>query len=89
LGSRRASAEVIELPTARAKRRKSTGAAREALRRQRERLGIRVYSIEVFDDAIEAMIDRGEISEFDAQDKALVSRALARLIDGFLRSSAP
>ncbi len=70
-----------------ARREKSPGAAREALRRQRERLGIRVYPVEVYDTTIEALIDMGLVTEFDAADKTAISRALGSIIDQVRRAA--
>lgn len=49
--------------------------------RARRRQGVRVYGIEVSDDMVKALIDRGWMSKDEAKDSRSVADAVSDLID--------
>ena len=68
----------MKAPTFQAQTRK---AINQGAYRARRRQGVRVYGIEISDDTVKALIDRGWLSEAGVKDSRRVADAVSDLID--------
>lgn len=63
-----------------------TRAERQRWHRQRQRTGKTALTVYVSDDFVEAMIERGAISQKEAQDRRLLADRLGNIIEAVLIS---
>jgi hypothetical protein len=61
-----------------------SGAERMRRSRERRREGLRCYLMEIRDDEVEALIERGCLAAEDREDAGAVVEALYRFLDGAL-----
>jgi hypothetical protein len=77
---------TLEVAEASNSRRPMTGTERKKLTRERRRQGVRyMVTIAIYDDALDAFVENGDMSEEEANDRRKVAKVIEDIVNGQAR----